>query len=233
MQELSMTVNLGDRVIGVQDGLAYEDFPPVHKALTQPNGLLAIGGHYSVRRLFSGFKQGVFPWTDSNSPNLWWSPDPRCVFDVSCWKASRSLRRVFKRYMQGESRWKVTFNQAPELVLVNCADHKETWLSTELQQTLVKLNEQHDCLLSVEVWSNGQLIGGLYGIALYPVIFAESMFSKVSGASKVAFMALMDYANMYNFSIVDGQVESEHLRLLGSMLIPRAEFIQYVNQIKE
>lgn len=202
--------------------------------LTQANrdGLLAMGGELNPDWLVSAYSQGIFPWFSQGQPILWWSPDPRMVLFPDKVHVSRSLRKVIK-----QKQFSVTCNQNFAEVISNCAmrgatskQDDGTWITDEMNQAyqeLHKLNYAH----SIEVWQHGELVGGLYGIALGKVFFGESMFSHKSNASKVALVALCQYLITRGYKIVDCQVTSDHLLSLGAEEIPRTKFAEYLQGI--
>ena len=203
-------------------------FPPVHLALEEPNGLLAFGGDLSPERLKLAYRQGIFPWFSEGEPLLWWSPAPRMVLFPEEVKISRSLRKRLKR---GD--FQVTYNQAFSQVIHACAElrrHREgTWITPEMEAAYTQLH-QEGVAQSVEVWQEQQLVGGLYGLALGRVFFGESMFSRVSDASKVALVSLAQRLNALEFNLIDCQVHSPHLASLGAREISRDEFLSLLKQ---
>ena len=198
-------------------------FPPVETALVEPDGLLAAGGDLSSERLVEAYTRGIFPWFDAGQPILWWSPDPRCVLDPRAYHMSRRFRRSLKA-----SRARVSFNRAFDAVIDGCAAPRDgqpgTWITAEMRvayRALHRAGFAH----SVEVANAGRLIGGLYGLAIGGVFFAESMYSAVSGASKIALAGLCRVLADRGFAIIDCQMTSAHLQTLGATLIPRRRFI--------
>ena len=199
------------------------DFPPVSEALEAPNGLLAAGGDLSAERILAAYRQGIFPWYNPDEPILWWSPNPRCVLFPDELHVSRSLRKAVRR---GD--YRLTFDTAFERVIQSCAaprgDNPDTWISADMEHAYCRLHllgHAH----SVELWREGALIGGLYGIALGGVFFGESMFSTQSNASKIAFVHLVEQLKEWGYAMVDCQVYSDHLASLGAREIPRRQFI--------
>ncbi|MEJ5365343.1 MAG: leucyl/phenylalanyl-tRNA--protein transferase [Desulfosoma sp.] len=198
-------------------------FPPPE--LAEPDGLLAIGGDLSPRRLLLAYRLGIFPWYAPGTPILWWSPDPRLVLFPDELKISHSLRRVLKK-----GRFQVTFDAAFREVIEACAlvrvgKGEETWLVPEMIEAyhrLHRLGAAH----SVESWLDGTLVGGLYGVALGRVFFGESMFSLVSDASKVALVHLVERLKAFDFAFIDCQVTTAHLKRMGAREIPRSEFLK-------
>ncbi|MEX0951443.1 MAG: leucyl/phenylalanyl-tRNA--protein transferase [Gammaproteobacteria bacterium] len=213
---------LAHQIYWVADNRIGADFPPVEKALADPDGLLAIGGDLSPTRLLHAYQLGIFPWFSEGQPILWWSPDPRCVIRPGHLKISRSLRKTIN-----SNRFVVTVDQAFANVVKNCAAPRDgiydTWITADIKtayQQLHELGHAH----SVECWHDGELVGGLYGIAIGQVFFGESMFSRVSDASKVALAWLSAQLAAADFQLIDCQVNSPHLRKLGAELMPRQSF---------
>lgn len=199
------------------------DFPAVETAT--PDGMLAIGGDLSPERLLLAYKSGIFPWFDENDPILWWSPDPRTVLFPHEIIVSRSMKQILKKKM-----FTVTFNIGFNRVVANCrhierSGQRGTWITAEMEVAYRKLHEM-GIAKSVEVWLDGELVGGLYGVDLGHIFCGESMFSKVSNASKVAFIALVEKLKAENYLLLDCQVYSEHLAWLGAREIGRAEFMK-------
>lgn len=203
-------------------------FPGVHLALDEPNGLLAFGGDLSAERLLLAYSQGIFPWFSEGEPILWWSPAPRMVLFPKQIKIHRSLRKRLKR---GD--FQITFDQDFAQVIALCAQLRQnregTWITPEMQAAYLELH-QRGFAHSVEVWQGAELVGGLYGLALGQVFFGESMFSRVSDASKVALVALAQRLDALNFELIDCQVYSPHLASLGAREIERDEFLRFLEQ---
>ncbi|PXY45466.1 leucyl/phenylalanyl-tRNA--protein transferase [Flavobacterium hydrophilum] len=197
-------------------------FPPVSDA--DEEGILAIGGDLSSGRLQLAYKSGIFPWFNEGDPILWWAPDPRMVLFLDELIVSKSMRNVLNR-----NHFKVTFNQNFAAVISNCQEIKRdgqngTWISNEMIDAYCKLNAE-GIAKSVEVWQDEVLVGGLYGIDLGHIFCGESMFSKVSNASKVAFIALVRYLKTQNYKLLDCQVYNPHLESLGCREIEREHFM--------
>lgn len=199
-------------------------FPPTSLALQQPNGLLAAGGDLSSTRLLSAYSRGIFPWFSEGEPILWWTPNPRCVVYPDQAHCSKSLAKTLRKRT-----FEVTFNSAFSAVIDNCSqtrgDGLGTWITPELKTAYIELHRLgygH----SIEAWRNGNLVGGLYGIAIGRIFFGESMFSKESNASKVAFMTLAQRLAELDYKIIDCQVTSDHLLSLGAVEIDRCQFEQ-------
>ena len=197
-------------------------FPPPY--LAEPDGLLALGGDLSPGRILLAYRLGIFPWYSSHSPILWWSPDPRLVLFPRELKISRSLRRVLKKRT-----FQVTFDHDFRAVIEGCADvrRKEgegTWIVPEMIEAyhrLHRLGYAH----SVESRLDGELAGGLYGVALGGVFYGESMFTRKTDASKAAFAHLVHLLMQWKFAMIDCQVTTSHLRRFGAREIPRTEFL--------
>lgn len=202
------------------------EFPDTQQALSYPNGLLAVGGDLSVRRLLRAYQRGIFPWYEDPQPILWWSPDPRSVLYPEEIHISRSLSKTLRR-----NRFRVTTDTAFHRVLAGCAAprarERGTWITNSMARAYMELHRE-GYAHSIEVWDGPQLQGGLYGVALGRVFFGESMFSKVSDASKVALLTLTRLMAEKGIEIVDCQVESPHLNSMGARNIPRLDFEQYL-----
>ncbi len=198
-------------------------FPDVNKASTE--GILAIGGDLSAERLLLAYKSGIFPWFETDEPILWWSPDPRFVLFPEKLKVSKSMRQVLRN-----SDFTITINKAFRDVMLKCSEIKRngqqgTWITENMINGYVKLNEL-GFAKSVEVWQNDELVGGLYGVDLKNGIFCgESMFAKVSNASKAAFITFLQNTS---YKLIDCQVFTSHLESLGAEEIPRTEFLKYL-----
>ncbi len=195
-------------------------FPPVDHAT--PEGLLAAGGDLSIPRLLEAYRQGIFPWYSAGQPILWWSPDPRAVLFPDRIKISRSLRKTLRR-----ERFRVTADQDFRQVMLACAGPRRgetgTWITEEMVDAYCQLHERGHAH-SIETWLNGKLVGGLYGISIGRVFFGESMFSRVSDASKVATVYLCRQLQAWGFELIDCQIASPHLFTLGAEEIPRNQF---------
>ncbi len=206
-------------------------FPPVELALREPDGLLAVGGDLSPARLIAAYRQSIFPWYSEDQPILWWSPDPRAVLFPEALHLSRSLRKVIR-----QNRFDVTFDQDFEGVVTACAEprayEQETWISPEIFEAYVTLHRRGEAH-SVEAWQAGRLVGGLYGVAIGQIFFGESMFSRESNASKVAFVHLARQLQRWGYRLIDCQVSSEHLQSLGAIDIPRSEFLSLLKQHRD
>lgn len=199
-------------------------FPAVDRALTEPAGLLAAGGDLSTERLLAAYKRGIFPWYSHGQPILWWSPDPRTVLFPSELKVSRSLAKTI-RNRGFEARFDTDF----PAVMAGCGDRalrpEGTWITQEMRHAYLQLHQQ-GYAHSVETWLQGKLVGGLYGVRLGKVFFGESMFSRVSNASKFALKALCDQLISAEVQLIDCQMSTPHLLGLGAREIPRHEFLE-------
>jgi leucyl/phenylalanyl-tRNA---protein transferase len=198
-------------------------FPPPHLAIAE--GLLAVGGDLSVERLVLAYSQGIFPWYAEDDPILWWSPDPRLVLYPAELHVSRSLRKVLR-----QQPFAVTLDQAFSSVIRACAgnrgpDHPGTWIVPEMIAAYEALHAA-GLAHSVEAWQDDMLAGGLYGVSLGGVFFGESMFTRVSNASKVALVRLVAGLRQAGFRLIDCQVTTAHLMRLGAREISRARFMK-------
>ena len=204
-------------------------FPPLEAA--SPEGLLAVGGDLNPDRLLSAYRQGVFPWFSDGQPILWWSPNPRAILYPADLHISRSLRKSLRT--QG---FAVTADRAFDDVIQRCAESRNaregTWITSGMQEaycTLHRMGYAH----SVETWQNGQLVGGLYGLAIGKAFFGESMFSQITDASKTALVALSVSLTASGYHFIDCQVVSEHLNSLGAKAVPRYRFSSELKQAVE
>ncbi|MFF7710075.1 leucyl/phenylalanyl-tRNA--protein transferase [Pseudomonas sp. NPDC007930] len=197
-------------------------FPPIERALREPNGLLAAGGDLSLERLVQAYRQGIFPWFEEGQPILWWSPDPRTVLRPEQLHVSRSLAKVLRR-----GAFEVTFDQQFAAVVKACAAPRSyangTWITGKMQQAYLALHEA-GYAHSVEVWEGSELVGGLYGLAMGRLFFGESMFSRRDNASKVGFATLVQHLERSGFVLIDCQMPTNHLHSLGAGPISRVEF---------
>lgn len=203
-------------------------FPPLELAFTEPDGLLAAGGDLSPTRLLNAYRHGIFPWYSEGQPILWWSPDPRCILFPEKLKISRSLRKTLKKQA-----FDIRMDTAFAEVMSACAQSRPgqpgTWITDDMlnaYQHMHELGYAH----SIECWQNNRLVGGLYGIAIGQVFFGESMFSRVSDASKAALVYLCEYLIAHDFKLIDSQVHSAHLESLGAEMITRQEFVTLLHR---
>ncbi|MCI0511417.1 leucyl/phenylalanyl-tRNA--protein transferase [Chromohalobacter marismortui] len=206
-------------------------FPPVEHALREPDGLLAAGGELSPDWLRCAYRHGIFPWFAPGEPILWWSPDPRLVLFPDEIHVRRSLAKRLRN-----AGFTVTFDHAFSAVIDACATlrekHEGTWITPEMRQAYCRLHTDGDAH-SVEVWRDGDLVGGLYGIGLGGVFFGESMFSRIADASKVALVHLARHLATHGGRLIDCQVHTPHLASLGARSIARSSFIDYLDQYAE
>lgn len=199
-----------------------DSFPDPQSALTEPDGLLAVGGDLSPDRLLAAYRCGVFPWFNDDQPILWWSPDPRAVLLPGELHASRSLRRRLRR-----DDYQVSTDRCFERVIDACADRREegTWITPEMRLAYTQLHEL-GFAHSVETWQGDELVGGLYGVNVGRVFFGESMFSRRADASKVALVTLVRLGSRMGLELIDCQLASPHLASLGARLLPRERFLE-------
>jgi leucyl/phenylalanyl-tRNA--protein transferase len=218
----------GGRVVWLADGPA-GGFPPVTEALREPNGLLAAGGDLESPRLLEAYRRGIFPWYENGQPPLWWSPDPRCVFLPGDLHVSRRLRKEIRRRP-----WELRCNTAFGEVIRACAAPRRhqpgTWITADMRQAYERLHAE-GWAHSIEVWLDGELVGGLYGLAIGRAFFGESMFSRRSNASKLALLLIDSLLARQAFGLLDCQLQSPHLLSLGARLIPRQDFIALLDTL--
>lgn len=197
--------------------------PPAEFALREPDGLLAAGGDLAVETLLGAYRRGIFPWYSKGQPILWWSPDPRTVFWPARFHVSRSLARTQRR-----ERFELRLDTQFEAVVAACGPGRprggDTWITPAMQLAYTRLHEA-GYAHSVECWRDGQLVGGVYGVALGRCFFGESMFSRATDASKVALAWLCRKLVEWEVNVFDCQMESPHLASLGACQIPRSEFL--------
>ncbi|MCK5871521.1 MAG: leucyl/phenylalanyl-tRNA--protein transferase, partial [Methylococcales bacterium] len=205
-----------------------EDFPSFENALKTPDGLLAVGGCLSVERLINAYQKGIFPWYNPDEPILWWSPNPRLIITPDRLKISRSLAKVIR-----QQRFELSVDRAFSEVIKACSATREeaegTWISEEMIIAYQQLHQQ-GFAHSVEAWSQDQLVGGLYGVAIGHVFFGESMFHTQTNASKVVFVHLIQQLQQWGYQLIDCQVHSDHLVSLGAYEIDRNDFIAQLNR---
>jgi leucyl/phenylalanyl-tRNA--protein transferase len=199
-----------------------------HPRLSDDDGLLALGGDLSIERLVLAYRKGIFPWYSEDSPILWWSPDPRLVLFPHEIHLSKRLKRTIRQH-----KFRITFDTAFREVIEGCAQErpnsKGTWIVPEMSRAYRELHTA-GYAHSVEVWIGEKLVGGIYGVSLGGCFFGESMFSRVSNASKVALATLADYLQERGFDLVDCQVTSDHLLSLGAREVSRNDFLALLEQ---
>lgn len=206
-----------------------DPFPPVDQALDHPDGLLAAGGTLSLERLVEAYRHGIFPWFNEGDPVLWWSPDPRTVLAPARVHLSHSLKKRLKKHA-----FLVTIDAAFERVLDGCAapraDDSGTWLTGEMRQAYSSLHAA-GLARSIEVWMDGELAGGIYGVAMGRMFFGESMFSRRTDASKIAMARLATQLDRWQCPLIDCQLATEHLQTLGAESMPRRAFVREVARL--
>lgn len=204
------------------------EFPDIALALTEPDGLLAVGGDLSQPRILAAYRRGIFPWYSDGQPILWWSPNPRAVLMPEQLNISRSLRKTLRR-----GQFHATLDTCFAKVIAACAaarkDGRGTWITQEMQTAYCSLHAA-GYAHSVEVWQDEVLVGGLYGISLGQIFFGESMFSRVNDASKVALVYLAAQLQRWGFALIDCQVQSPHIASLGAVAIPRHHFAERLTE---
>ena len=206
-----------------------DPFPPVEEAAAEPNGLLAAGGDLSVSRLVDAYRSGIFPWFNEGQPILWWSPDPRMVLFPAELKISRSLTKTLRH-----SRFEIRADTAFRDVILNCGmprrDQHGTWITDRMVDAYCEMHRD-GIAHSVEAWLEEELVGGLYGVSLGHAFFGESMFTRVTDASKVALVTLVRQLELWGFGLVDCQMNTAHLASFGAREIPRAEFTRRLREL--
>lgn len=201
-------------------------FPPVE--LASPEGLLAVGGDLRAERLLEAYRRGIFPWYNEGQPILWWSPDPRAVLFPAKLNISRSLKKTLRA-----GKFAVTLDQGFTKVITACAAPRRknpgggTWITPEMLEAYEHLHAQ-GYAHSVETWREGELVGGLYGVALGGIFFGESMFSHATDASKVAFAHVVRQLQRWEFALIDCQMPSTHLESLGAQSIRRRDYLAFL-----
>jgi leucyl/phenylalanyl-tRNA---protein transferase len=196
------------------------------------SGLLAMGGDLSIERLKLAYSCGIFPWYEEGMPILWWSPDPRMVLFPSKMIISHSLKLTVKKH-----KFRVTYDQAFKRVIEECSvtprkDQEGTWITRDMKNAYIKLHGA-GFAHSVESWLDGELVGGLYGVSIGRAFFGESMFHRETNASKVALVHLVEWLKEKEYEIIDAQVYTNHLESLGGELIPRNQYLKYLEKALE
>ncbi|MDP1658842.1 MAG: leucyl/phenylalanyl-tRNA--protein transferase [Methylotenera sp.] len=206
------------------------DFPPLTQALTEPNGLIAIGGDLSLFRLLSAYQQGIFPWFSDGDPIMWWSPNPRMVLYPDELNISRSLAKTLKN-----SPFEIRFNTVFREVISACSNTERggqlgTWITEDIINAYCTL---HDAgyAISAECWLDNQLVGGCYGVKIGNMFYGESMFYHVSDASKVAFVKLVEKLKGEGIGLIDCQMKTAHLASFGAREIERNDFIKQLSML--
>lgn len=210
-------------------GTDMDAFPAPHLALDEPNGLLAAGGDLRPERLLSAYRRGIFPWYERGQPILWWCPNPRAVLFPSALRVSRSLRRVVRRQA-----FRITADTAFDPVIEACAAPRRyasgTWITDEMAAAYRRLHVL-GWAHSFEAWRDGELAGGLYGVAIGRVFFGESMFARVTDASKTAFVSAVAYLEARGFELIDCQIASAHLESFGAIDLSRSRFLKLLKAL--
>ena len=207
-----------------------DNFPPVDIALREPNGLLCAGGDLTPQRLILAYLNGIFPWYSPGEPILWWSPDPRMVLFPTEFRLSRSLCKTLRK-----KNYEIRLDTQFKSVIQACARKRRkgqngTWITQEIQAAYIQLHEL-GYAHSVETWLDGQLAGGLYGIAIGKMFYGESMFAHATDTSKIALAHLACFLDEHGFGMIDCQMNTSHLSSLGAREIPRAEFITRLREL--
>ena len=190
--------------------------------LSEEDGLLAFGGDLSIERLLLAYSNGIFPWYNEDEPIMWWCPKPRFILKPDEIKISKSMRKIIKK-----GQFKVTFNNDFEGVISNCKSMREneegTWITDDMKEAYINLFN-NGFAVSVETYLDGELVGGLYGVVIGRCYFGESMFSKVSNASKMALITLAERLKELNFEFIDCQVYTPHLESMGAKMVEWDDF---------
>lgn len=202
-------------------------FPDAEEA---ENGIVAIGGDLSTDRLILAYKSGIFPWFSADEPIIWWCPDPRFVLVPKELVVSKTMKQLIKK-----NTFQVTMNKNFAHVIHACSTtfrhgQEDTWIGNEMEEAYINLHKK-GIAHSVEVWQNGEIVGGLYGLIIGKVFFGESMFFTVSNASKYGFIWLVNHLIDIGIELIDCQVETEHLASLGAKIIPRNDFLELLREL--
>ena len=205
-------------------------FPPLSKALTEPNGLIAIGGDLTAERLLNAYSQGIFPWFNEGEPVMWWSPNPRMVLFPNELKISNSLKKTIKKQL-----FEVRFNTSFRDVITACSEsirigQAGTWISPEMIDAYCDLHQLGHAIC-MESWLNNQLVGGCYGVIINKMFYGESMFHTQTDASKVAFVQLVNHLQNQGVGMIDCQMKTPLLSSFGAREIEREEFMQNLTKL--
>ncbi len=207
------------------------DFPDPRIALSEPNGLLAFGGDLSSKRLMLAYGNGIFPWYSHDEPIMWWSPDPRGLLPLDNFYCSTKLAKLVR-----QQRYQITVNKAFEQVIDACAtiprNGSGTWITPQMIAAYKSLHHEGHAH-SIEVWDEGMLVGGLYGVTSGKLFCGESMFHRVTDSSKLAMYYLVDLLRSENTPIIDCQMQNPHLSSLGCIDVPRAQFLQVLHKLQQ
>lgn len=219
-----------ERLFWIEPG-APAEFPDPELALREPDGLLAAGGDLGAERLLAAYRAGIFPWYSEGQPILWWSPDPRAVLFPDRIRITRSLRKTLRSH-----RYRVSMDTDFAAVIAACAEPRPgqegTWITAAMRNAYLRLHLR-GAAHSVEVWEDGMLVGGLYGVAIGRVFFGESMFTRARDASKVALVHLAGQLQDWGFPLIDCQQTTSHLLTMGAVEIPRREFLLWVREARQ
>jgi leucyl/phenylalanyl-tRNA--protein transferase len=206
-------------------------FPPLEQALEEPNGLLALGGDLSIQRLYNAYSNGIFPWYSEGEPIMWWSPNPRAIIPTSLIRINKTLKKILKRQS-----FRVSINKCFAQVIDLCSDAPfrldSTWIVDDMLEAYKALHQQGHAH-SIEVWQDGNLVGGLYGVAINGYFSGESMFYKTSNASKIALVALAKLLKSIDIEFIDCQITNPFLEDMGCIEINRNAFIEYQSTAKK
>ncbi|MEN9867361.1 MAG: hypothetical protein RL748_2951 [Pseudomonadota bacterium] len=211
-------------------------FPPAEQALGPDSpapGLLAAGADLSPARLLSAYRQGIFPWFSDNQPILWWSTDPRMVLQLDQFVISHSLEKKLRKIAKAPQRWTLRFDSAFEQVMRACAAPRRagpgTWINDDMVAAYLELHRRGHAHSS-ELWQDGELVGGAYGICIGRMFYGESMFARVTDGSKIALAHLVAFLRQHDVKMIDCQQETAHLASLGARPLPRAQFLAHLHQ---
>lgn len=206
-----------------------DEFPDPATALDDPDGLLAAGGDLNSQSLISAYRRGIFPWYSQGQPILWWCPGQRSVLTPGAVKVSRSLRKSLR-----PDRFDVRIDTNFSAVIDACAaprsNQSDTWITPEMRTAYINLHRS-GYAHSVECYAAGDLVGGLYGVAIGTIFFGESMFSRVSDASKVALVSLSNFLQHWGYGLIDCQIHNDHLASMGARLITRRDFLEKTHEL--
>jgi leucyl/phenylalanyl-tRNA--protein transferase len=203
--------------------------PWVQPADATPEGLVGVGGSLDVHTLLRAYSEGVFPWFNPGDPILWWSPDPRAIFELESFKPSKRLSRTIR-----SGKFRTTTNVCFPQVMFACGETRKdnTWISPEMVEAYTRLHAL-GFAHSVEVWQGADLVGGIYGVALWGLFAGESMFHTVTDASKVALVALVERLKHFGFVLFDTQIINDHTESMGAIEIPRQEYLSRLRHALE
>lgn len=206
-----------------------DPFPAAERAMREPNGLLCAGLDLSPERILAAYRQGIFPWFNHGEPVLWWSPNPRMVLVPDEFKLSRSLRQRMKK-----GGYEIRVDTSFEQVMTACGESRKgqsgTWIGPAMMDAYTSLHEM-GYAHSIETWMDGELAGGLYGLAIGRMFYGESMFARRTDASKMALAHLCRQLDLWGFELIDCQMETAHLASLGAKQVSREVFIQEMKRL--